>query len=197
MATLFTGLSIASDSTALIVPSQTAPIVLSHRELLQQVLKFQTKLAEIGISPKEAVAIAFPNTIEFAIAFLAATFQRAIAAPLNQSYKQDEFEFYLEDLTATVILLPKEAVAQNGEAVRAARNCGSAIAEIYWDGAEIALEMKECGDLKTRKPAAVEEPVEDDVALILHTSGTTGRPKAVSVLIEFLMTSRLISSRYL
>jgi acyl-CoA synthetase (AMP-forming)/AMP-acid ligase II len=182
MATLLHSLSMNSDSTAVIVPSQAKPTVLSHRQLLEQVLKFQKNLASIGISPKEAVAIAFPNTIEFAIAFLATTFQRAISAPLNQAYKQDEFEFYLGDLDATVILLPKGAVAKNGEAVRAAQKCGAAIAEIYWDGDEIALNLVESGKLKNRNGVKAEKPIEDDVALILHTSGTTGRPKAVSIL---------------
>jgi oxalate---CoA ligase len=180
MATLLNCLSGQSDSTALIIPSQTTPITLSHRELLQQILKFQKKLANIGISPKDAVALAFPNTIEFAIAFLAATFQRATSAPLNPAYKQDEFEFYLEDLTVAVILLPQGAVAANGEAVRAARKCHSAIAEIHWDGAEIALEIMDIGGLESRNAAKLQKPLEDDVALVLHTSGTTGRPKAVS-----------------
>jgi acyl-CoA synthetase (AMP-forming)/AMP-acid ligase II len=99
MATLLDSLCSKLNSTALIVPFQINPIVLSHCRLLEQVLKFQKKLAAIGISPKEAVAIAFPNTIDFAIAFLATTFQRAISAPLNQAYKQDEFKFFLGDLS--------------------------------------------------------------------------------------------------
>lgn len=183
MATLFNRLSSNSDSTALIVPSQAAPICasiyLSHKELFQQVLRFQEKLAAIGISPKDAVALAFPNTVEFAIAFLATTFQRATAAPLNSAYKQEEFEFYLEDLKAAVILLPRGAVAKNGEAVRAAKKCGSAIAEIWWDELEVVLEVKDEGNFMSRKAATVQTPLENDVALILHTSGTTGRPKAV------------------
>jgi acyl-coenzyme A synthetase/AMP-(fatty) acid ligase len=187
-ATLLNGLQGKSASTALIIPS-TTPIFLSHLELLHQAQIFQKKLAKIGISPKEAVAIAFPNTIEFAIAFLATTFQRAISAPLNSAYKQEEFEFYLEDLKASILLLPKGAVAQNGEAVRAARQCGTAIGEIYWDELEVVLEIVESGDLKKRGPAKVETPVEDDVALILHTSGTTGRPKAVRKVLKFEMKS--------
>jgi acyl-coenzyme A synthetase/AMP-(fatty) acid ligase len=193
MATILNGLQSKSNSAALIIPSQT-PIFLSHIELLQQAQNFQKKLAKIGISPKEAVAVAFPNTIEFAVAFLATTFQRAISAPLNPAYKQEEFEFYLEDLKASILLLPKGAGAQNGEAVRAARKCGTAIGEIYWDELEIVLKIIESGDLKNRGPVRVETPVEDDVALILHTSGTTGRPKAVRMTVAY-EEWQLISSR--
>jgi acyl-CoA synthetase (AMP-forming)/AMP-acid ligase II len=159
MATLLDSLCSKLNSTALIVPFQINPIVLSHCRLLEQVLKFQKKLAAIGISPKEAVAIAFPNTIDFAIAFLATTFQRAISAPLNQAYKQDEFKFFLGDLDATVVLLPKGAVAENGEVVRAAQKCGTAIAEIYWDGEEIDLNLIESGKLKNRNGVKVEKPI--------------------------------------
>lgn len=185
MATLLTRLSSSnSNNTAIIIPSRStpncAPIFLSHEELLQQVLSFQKKLAGIGIAPQDAVALAFPNTIEFAVAFLATTCQRAISAPLNSAYKQDEFEFYLGDLKASIILLPRGAIAENGEAVRAAKKSGTTIAEVYWDELEVVLKIKDEGNYMNRKAVAVERPLETDVALILHTSGTTGRPKAVS-----------------
>lgn len=185
MATLLEILTIDSDATALIIPSESPPIILSHKELLEQILKFQKKLAAIGVSPKDAVALAFPNTIEFAIAFLATTFQRAIAAPLNSAYKQDEFEFYLEDLSATVILLPKGSVDADGEAVRAARKCSSSLVEIYWDGSKVAMEIKEQGQMKKMSRVRVETPLKEDIALILHTSGTTGRPTAASRIQSF------------
>lgn len=103
-----------------------------------------------------------------------------MAAPLNPAYKQEEFEFYLEDLSVAVILLPQGSVAADGEAVRAARKCGVAIAEVFWDGKEIALEVLEKGrSLGCRKACPLQIPLESDVALVLHTSGTTGRPKAV------------------
>lgn len=110
--------------------------------------------------------------------FLAKPFQRAISAPLNPAYKQEEFEFYLEDRTVAVILLSRGAVAESGEAVRAARKRGLAIAEIYWDELEIVPEMKDWGNLRG-KAVVVARPVESDAALILRTNGTSGCPKAV------------------
>ena len=180
MATLLTSLSGLSDSPAIIIPSEPAPIVLSHQELLHQVFGFQQKLAAIGISPKEAVAIALPNSIEFIVAFLATALQQAICAPLNPAYKQEEFDFYIADLSAVIVLVSKGAIAANGEAVRAARD-RCAIAEILWNGAEVVLDMGETADgLRIRRHAELQRPQEEDVALILHTSGTTGTPKAVS-----------------
>jgi acyl-CoA synthetase (AMP-forming)/AMP-acid ligase II len=103
-----------------------------------------------------------------------------IAAPLNAAYKQSEFEFYIDDLSSSLALVPKGAFAQNAAAVRAAKKYNAAIAECYWNGSELVLDVKEQGKLagKGNKPVVhVAEP--DDVALVLHTSGTTGRPKAV------------------
>jgi long-subunit acyl-CoA synthetase (AMP-forming) len=177
--TLSICLSQENDSTALIVPRQPVPIVLSHRELRRQVLNFQRKLAAIGISHEDAVAIALPNSLEFVVAFLATALQRAICAPLNPMYKQDEFEFYLEDLNATIVLVPKGAIAENAEAVKAARARNIAVTEICWDWCEVALANTDLRGLEKRLQANVNQPEEEDIALVLHTSGTTGRPKAV------------------
>lgn len=177
--TLLDCLSSEVDTTALVIPRQLAPIVLSHRELRRHVLGFQQKLAAIGITYKDAVAIALPNSLECVIAFLATSLQRAICAPLNPAYRQKEFEFYLNDLNAAVVLVPKGAIADNDEAVKAARACNTAIAEISWDWCEVTLPSIELASLGSRAEAKVYSPESQDVALVLHTSGTTGRPKVV------------------
>ena len=81
----------------------------------------QEKLAKIGITEGSPVSIALPNTYEFIVSFLASAWQRGIAAPLNPAYKQSEFEFYIDDLSSAVALVPKGAFAQDAAAVRAAR----------------------------------------------------------------------------
>jgi oxalate---CoA ligase len=75
--------------------------------------------------------------------------------------------------------VPKGAFAENSDAVRAARNFNAAIAECYWNGHEVALDVKELGKLRGKKPVGLSITKAEDVALVLHTSGTTGRPKAV------------------
>ncbi|KAF2759479.1 acetyl-CoA synthetase-like protein [Pseudovirgaria hyperparasitica] len=178
MATLANSFSQTSDAPAIIVPGRPS-LTITYTQLCAEVASFQRKLASLGISPASAVSIALPNTYEFIVAFIAASWQRAIAAPLNPSYKQDEFEFYIDDLSSAVTLVPKGAYQQDAAAVRAARKYKAAIAECYWNGNEVVLDVKEKGKLESKGAQRLEGAQPDDVALVLHTSGTTGRPKAV------------------
>ena len=179
MSTLSTSFSGTSDATAIIIPSKPDALSISYKKLTADVLSFQSQLADIGISHGAAVSIALPNSYAFIVSFLATSYQRAIAAPLNSAYKQDEFEFYINDLSSSLALVPQGAFEKAGPAIRAARKFNVSIAECYWDGQEVVLDIKDPGKLKDKKPEKVSQAEPDDVALVLHTSGTTGRPKAV------------------
>lgn len=183
MATLARSFSSESSDIAILVPNCSAPLSVSYQQLHTHVADFQAKLARLGVGHGAAVSIALVNSYEFIVSFLAASWQRAIAAPLNPAYKQDEFEFYIDDLSSTLVLIPQGSYAQNGPAVRAGRKYQAAIAECYWNGTEMVLDVKEQGKLAGGRPGQVEQAQPDDIALVLHTSGTTGRPKAVCALI--------------
>ncbi|KAL2036366.1 hypothetical protein N7G274_010920 [Stereocaulon virgatum] len=80
MATLST--TIPTDGgTAIIIPNKPDPLAISYAQLHSHVSAFQEKLAQLGIAPQDAVSITLPNSYEFIVAFLAASWQRAIAAP--------------------------------------------------------------------------------------------------------------------
>ncbi|MEM8588656.1 MAG: acyl--CoA ligase [Pseudomonadota bacterium] len=127
----------------------------------------------MGIGRNDRVAIVLPNGPAMAAAFVSIG-AGATTAPLNPAYREEEFSFYLSDLQA------KALVVQAGDetpARAAAEKMGLAIIE---------LRPGEAGDFTLGGPTSgigaldrggFAEP--DDVALILHTSGTTSRPKIV------------------
>jgi len=166
MSTLANSFSHDSDSTAIIIPGSPA-LTISYKQLATDVSAFQSKLAKLGVSPASAVSIALPNSYPFIVAFLAASWQRAIAAPLNSAYKQSEFEFYIDDLSSALVLVPKGQA--EGPAVKAARKYKAAVAECYWNGKEVVLDVKDEGKLKGNGNKKIETAQPGDVALVLHT----------------------------
>ncbi|KAI4597374.1 hypothetical protein KJ359_004480 [Pestalotiopsis sp. 9143b] len=181
MATLQSAIQGAAGSTAVTIPSKPNALTVTYKDLAAECSAFQRKLAAIGIGHASPVSIAVVNSYEFIVSFEATSWQRAIAAPLNPAYKQDEFEFYIDDVKSAIVLVPRGAYQANAPAVKAAKKFNAAIAECYWDEykREVALDVKDLGLLKGKAEQPLLQPNTDDVALILHTSGTTSRPKVV------------------
>ncbi|CAK9238286.1 unnamed protein product [Sphagnum jensenii] len=151
---------------------------LTHRELHGAIEKAAAQLRRAGVKPGDLVSLAFPNTLEFVVVFIAVTRVRAIAAPLNAAYTEEEFKFYLEDAGSTLLLVP--GAEGNKAAEAAAAELNLPIAGVHWE--------KESGDVvivpKSKIELAPELEVSSmssytDEALFLHTSGTTSRPKGV------------------
>src|SRR5262245_55981549 len=79
---------------------------VTYRQLQYQVEAVTAALREGGIRAGEPVALVLLNGLEFLVAFLATTWARAVAAPLNPGYKVEEFRFYLEDAGAKAVVVP-------------------------------------------------------------------------------------------
>ena len=126
-----------------------------------------------GVQPGKAVSIVLPNSLEFMVVFLAVARAGAIAAPLNSAYTTDEFTFYMEDAEAQLTILPLGEHA----AREAAEQLGVPTIEASLDDSGRTLLSKGGDTLTARRDAPAPSP--DDVALFLHTSGTTSRPKGV------------------
>ena len=143
----------------------------------------------LGIGRGDRVALVLPNGPEMAAAFLAIG-AGATTCPLNPAYRAEEYRFYLDDLKAKAIVLPADAtllpLARQvaGElgllvlALAPQPDFAGAFALAVDAPGKMALSLRQGG------PA---EP--SDVALILHTSGTTSRPKIVPLTQENLLAS--------
>ena len=119
------------------------------------------------------------------MAFFGSCAQRCIAAPLNPAYKKAEYEFYIQDLKSKLVLVPRGFVEKNDPSVQAAREYGAAVAEVWWDGKHVHLELKIKNSGLSKQQVQQAQP--DDVGLVVHTSGTTGRPKAVPLMHKNLL----------
>jgi acyl-CoA synthetase (AMP-forming)/AMP-acid ligase II len=150
---------------------------LDYAGLRAQTEATRSALHAAGIGRGDRVAIVLPNGPEMASAFVTAA-QVATTAPLNPAYKQEEFEFYLEDLKAKAIIL---AEGYDGPALGAAQKFDLPILRLGFDADQPAgtFTLTAEGSAGT---ADTDAPRADDVALILHTSGTTSRPKIVPLL---------------
>lgn len=88
-----------------------------------------------------------------------------------------------------LILVPRGATARNEPAVQAARKHASAIAECYLEGSRVKLDLKEKGKLAGRLHSRMATAEAENIALVLHTSGTTDKPKAVPLTHRNLTTT--------
>ncbi|MGR3370620.1 MAG: acyl--CoA ligase [Sagittula sp.] len=133
-------------------------------------------LRAAGVGPSDRVAIVLPNGAAMATAFVTVA-QAACTAPLNPAYREDEFAFYLEDLKARAIILE---AGYDGPALAAARRFGLTVLRLAEDPSVAGVFALTAEGEVT--PAEGDMPGAEDVALILHTSGTTSRPKIVPLL---------------
>jgi len=155
--------------------------------------------ADAGVRQGHVVALSFPNTIELVIMFLAVIRARAVAAPLNPAYTQDEFEFYLSDSQSRLLITNAEG---NPAAEAAAAKLGLAHSAATLKDAAGPVHLAGLGCAAAANGNATDHKQDktepSDGALFLHTSGTTSRPKGVPLTQANLAASvRNIRSVYL
>ncbi len=159
------------EATALSAPGRD-PLV--HGALKSELAAVAGALNGFGIGRADRVAIVLPNGPEMAAAFLGVV-AVAAAAPLNPAYREAEFDFYLADLNAKAVLVESGAESPvRGVAARRAIPVIELVPRREAPAGRFQLRFPAGGSASRRA-----SPAADDVALVLHTSGTTSRPKIV------------------
>ncbi len=170
--------------TAIVLPE--SGVRVTYDDLRAQVMDATRALAALGVERGDRVALALPNGLPAIVCFLAASVA-GTAAPLNPASREHEFAFYLEDTSARLLILPPDGAA---EARRAAGSRCPAV----------TVRTDAAGRIRVDAPqrsAPVFPPAADDVALVLHTSGSTGLPKRVPLTHENLgVSARNITATY-
>jgi oxalate---CoA ligase len=176
-------------SAAPAVITESPPVVLTYRALAEQIERLAEQLRSAGLRPGGCVAMVLPNGLEFLVVFLAIAEAGLIAAPLNPAYKTNELRIFFEDIQPRAII----AGSSNPAVIEAAAGLSLAIWPSYVESSG-AVRLKGVPQLSRCIPG---NPGGDDFALLLHTSGTTSRPKGVPLTHTNVLRSALnIASHY-
>ena len=165
---------------------------LSYGALDDAVASLAGRLATLGIGRGSRVALVLPDGPAFLQLMLAVVSVGAAAAPLNPAYTHDEYAFYLDDLGPELLLLP----AGELPAARSAVGTEVPVVDVAGDPPDGTLALV-AADGPVDRGSPFEEGDPGDMALLLHTSGTTSRPKQVPLLQRNLVASaRSIAAFY-
>jgi acyl-CoA synthetase (AMP-forming)/AMP-acid ligase II/acyl carrier protein len=156
---------------------------LSHQQLWDQVATTVASLNRLGVGRGDPVVIVLPQGPDLAVTFLAVA-AGATAAPLNPAYVEKEFLFYLEDLQARALIVPRDS---DSPARAAADSLRVPVIELI--PGENGVGRFHLSGVSRPLTAAAGFAEADEVALVLHTSGTTSRPKMVPLTHANLLAS--------
>lgn len=145
------------DAPALLADGGT----ISYRRLLDHCCEVHGLLRDLGLGRDDRVALVLPNGPLLAASFVALA-GGAACAPLNPAYTRAELAFYLSDLGASALVTGSSVDSPARELAL-----------------ELALPVIELDEVAHGSDQAPPEPAAEDIALVLHTSGTTARPKLV------------------
>ena len=172
----FKALNLGVQKTLPLCESGAKRPALTYDGLRALIVETIASLNEIGTGRNDRVAIVLPNGPEMATAFIAIS-SGATSPPLNPAYRTEEFESYMSDLGAKALVVEQGSASP---AIEAAKKLGIVVLTLRPDPKRGAGAFTLSGGTKgtAARPGSAEP---EDVALILHTSGTTSRPKLVPV----------------
>ena len=170
-------------SVAIVAPDR--PPLTSER-LQRQIKAVGGALNDVGVRRGDRVAMLLPSGPEMAVAWLGVA-AHAASAPLNPAYRSSELEFYFSDLNVAALVIesqldsPAREIANREQVpvveLTPARDAEAGLFDLHWTRT----------GRPAHAPSALATP--DEVALVLHTSGTTSRPKIVPLRHENLCAS--------
>ena len=157
--------------------------VLTYAELVTQAKRVAAGLQAAGVEPGDRVGLVLPNVLAYPVSFYGAQFAGAVVVPMNPLLKAREVEYFLEDSGAKAVI----AFAPMSEETEKA--AGVTGAQFYAAGVSAPDAL-----VADEPIASVVERAGDDDAVILYTSGTTGRPKGAQLTHDNLRINAEVSA---
>jgi len=162
----------APDAPAILAPGKKP---ISYQQLFTQLEEVALQLNQLGFQRGDRIAVVLPNSPEMATTYLAVS-SVCTCAPLNPAYQVDEFIFSLKDLHAKGLIT---AFGNEHPSHKAAVNLGLPILHLEADTENAGLFTLSSNLTIIAHPSEPVLSMLEDIALVLHTSGTTSRPKIV------------------
>ena len=174
----------ADEAAAISAPGRRS---LSYQALRARVDTTLVSLNALGVGRNDRVAIVLANGPEMATCYMACA-AGTTSAPLNPAYRADEFEFYLSDLNAAVLIVEQGSVSP---AIAVAKKLGVRVVDlVVAPGAaagSFTLAPRDNVGITATSNGGYNEA--GDIGMVLHTSGTTSRPKIVPLSVANLCAS--------
>ncbi|MFF0296811.1 long-chain fatty acid--CoA ligase [Kitasatospora sp. NPDC004614] len=146
---------------------------ITYRELWDGARRYAAVLRARGIGPDDKVALLLPSTPHFPLAYFGVLALGAVAVPVHALLRADEIAYVLRDSGAAALICAAPLLAEGG---KAAETAGTPLLTV--------MEREGAPDRQLDVLAARSAPIDrqvprdpGDIALVLYTSGTTGRPK--------------------
>ncbi len=163
---------------------------LEYEDLVETIEEFGKQLSSIDMENNKICALVLPNGIDMAISFLALA-NYVTVSPLNPNYTKEEFLFFLKDLDCEFIITDNNA---SNSLLEAAKQLKIKLFYLNNYSPKNRLSIK---SLSTPPECLLNQNRADDICLILHTSGTTSRPKQVQLSCVNIISSALNIARVL
>ncbi|HVP87000.1 MAG TPA: non-ribosomal peptide synthetase [Casimicrobiaceae bacterium] len=165
---------------------------LTYGALLRQVERAGAALAAIGLGRGSRVALALPNGPELAAAIVS-TMSWSTCAPLNPTYDEDLCRYLLAKMRAAALVVGE---SPEPPAADAARSLGIPIVRLSFARGGPAGTFRLSADI-SGDAVPVERAGPEDCALMLHTSGTTAKPKLVPLTQSSQIEAFLFRAKFL
>lgn len=151
--------------------------VLSYRQLYQQASAVAGDLRAQGVLPGDRVGLVLPNLPAYPVLFYGALLAGAVAVPMNPLLNAREVEYYLTDSGMTLVygLEGSDTVVSAAAAKVGIRS--------------VSVPATGPTNLSGRPIHEPADRADDDTAVILYTSGTTGKPKGAELTHRNLSTN--------
>jgi long-chain acyl-CoA synthetase len=165
-----------AERTALVLGQRS----YSYADLHDAVQRFAGALLSLGIERGKHVALLLPNVPEFTIAYFAAHYVGCPVVPLNVLLTADEIAYHLDDSDAVALVAAEALLPQARAAVARIEACRHLIVTGTAEAPAGTLRFDAllAAGAPCRQTAATHA---DDTAVILYTSGTTGKPKGAEL----------------